>query len=322
MFPQGLPGSILNQGQFSERRPLARNRDLSQIRFDPTAMWKVSAKQPRSGTMTVKRVIRQFAVPVLHVVDAGIGLIAPRSELPPFQLRLKAGSLMNVVGGGKWLEMGQQMLREVIDFCGLTPESNVVEIGCSCGIVAIPMKAYLTRGRYTGVDIIPEFIDWCQAHLVDDRFCFYDLGVYHELYNPKGTASSTSVRLPVEDNSADVVFLVSVFTHMLPEEVRHYLQEIGRIMKPGGRCMATMLTKDSYVPGQSRIPLEFAYNSDCLCFDERTPTKAVAFSQSSICEMAANGGMSTERMAAGRWDGRSREKFFHDMYVFTKEIPS
>ena len=271
--------------------------------------------------MALKAIIRRFALPVLYAVDGGMNLIAPGPELPPFPLRARVGQLKNV-GRAKWVKMGRQMLQEVIDFCGLTPESNVVEIGCSCGIVAIPMKAYLTKGRYTGLDIIPELIDWCQANLADERFRFFDLGVRHELYNQSATANSENVRFPVADDSADVVFLVSVFTHLFPDEVAHYLDEIGRILKPGGRCLATMLTTDRYVPGQSQIPLKYGYSPDCLCFDQRTPTKAVAFSRSFIGAAADKAGMSVDQMAPGQWDGRSRANFFHDMYVFKKRALS
>lgn len=36
-----------------------------------------------------------------------------------------------------------------------------------------------------------------------------------------------------------MVFLTSVFTHMFPPDVEHYLDEISRVLKPGGRCLCT-----------------------------------------------------------------------------------
>lgn len=35
------------------------------------------------------------------------------------------------------------------------------------------------------------------------------------------------------------MFLSSIFTHMVPSEVLHYLDEIVRVLKPRGRCLAT-----------------------------------------------------------------------------------
>jgi hypothetical protein len=80
--------------------------------------------------------------------------------------------------------------------------------------------------------------------------------------------------------------------------------------------MATMFTKDNYVPGQSHVRFAYVYNSDCLCFSEKHPTWAVAFSRSMIEDIAEKAGVPVERVAAGRWDGKSQETFLHDMYVF------
>ena len=41
------------------------------------------------------------------------------------------------------------------------------------------------------------------------------------------------------------VFLTSVFTHMLPPEVRHYLREVRRVLRPQGRCLMTFLLPTS-----------------------------------------------------------------------------
>jgi len=39
----------------------------------------------------------------------------------------------------------------------------------------------------------------------------------------------------------DFIFLISVFTHMLPNEVEHYLAEITRVLKKRGTCLITYL---------------------------------------------------------------------------------
>lgn len=214
--------------------------------------------------------------------------------------------------------MGQQMLQEVKHFCGLRPTDDVLEIGCSCGIVAMPMQSFLTSGRYTGVDIIPEPIAWCQEHLANERFRFVDLNVHHPLYNPAGTADPDRARLPVEDASVNVVFLISVFTHMLPGTIDHYLQEISRVLKPGGRCLATMLTKDRYVPGRAVFQLRHEVSDDCLCWDARNQTAAVAVSHRLIARLAEKNGVTISQMTPGNWDGQTPSSYLHDMYVFTK----
>jgi hypothetical protein len=162
----------------------------------------------------MKSLIRQGTVPVLAVVYGALRRVSDRRGLPPYKLRARTGALLSVVGGRGWLQLSKQMLQEVVDFAGLTPESNVVEIGCSCGITAISMKNYLTRGYYTGLDIIPECIEWCQAHLADNRFHFFEREFYHELYNPTGTKSLKDINSQIQDKIVDFVFLISVFTHL------------------------------------------------------------------------------------------------------------
>jgi ubiquinone/menaquinone biosynthesis C-methylase UbiE len=262
--------------------------------------------------------LNSLALPVLGTVDVTIRMLTGRGHLPPFSLRTRTGSPIRMLGGGKWTKMGEQMLQEVKDFCGLLPTHHVTEIGCSCGIVAIPLKSFLTTGTYTGLDIIPESITWCQTHLGNEQFRFIDLNVRHDLYNPAGKGDSDHIQLPVDDNTMDVVFLVSVFTHMMPQTVQHYLQEISRILKPQGRCLATMLTKDRYVPGRAVFNLQYQKDDDCLCWDEENPTFAVALSSASIGAMAEHARLKVFSMSPGRWDGQTWANYLHDMYVFKK----
>ena len=44
---------------------------------------------------------------------------------------------------------------------------------------------------------------------------------------------------PYDDDVFDVAHLSSVFTHLLPTTIDHYLREINRVLRPGGRCVST-----------------------------------------------------------------------------------
>ncbi len=87
------------------------------------------------------------------------------------------------------------------------------------------------------------------------------------------------------------MFLTSVFTHMLPPEVRHYLSEIHRVLRPQGRCLMTffLLNEDS---GRAGPPREanpnapsrtFAYEGDGYRYDvAESPEAAVGYREKDV----------------------------------------
>jgi SAM-dependent methyltransferase len=116
----------------------------------------------------------------------------------------------------------------------------VLDVGCGCGRVALPLTEYLSpQGGFDGFDIMPSVIGWCQRAITprfpNFRFVLADL--HSDRYHPDGTSSSSRYVFPYPDGVFDYVFLGSVFTHMLPADVDNYLGEIARVMKPGGQCV-------------------------------------------------------------------------------------
>jgi len=51
----------------------------------------------------------------------------------------------------------------------------------------------------------------------------------------------TEPRIPEGDGKADMVCFFSVFTHLLQEESYLYLEEARRVLRPGGRIVASYL---------------------------------------------------------------------------------
>ena len=52
------------------------------------------------------------------------------------------------------------------------------------------------------------------------------------------------IQLPLADRAFDVIFLYSVFTHMLSPDVERYLSEIARLLAPGGKALFTVYAED------------------------------------------------------------------------------
>ena len=112
------------------------------------------------------------------------------------------------------------------------------------GRVAIPLTQYLDKDVcYEGFDIVSSGIEWCQEKITwrYPNFHFELVDLHNSYYNPSGTASASDFRFPYEDGSFDFAFSTSVFTHMLPADVEHYLAEASRVLRLGGRLLATFL---------------------------------------------------------------------------------
>nr|MDQ2868193.1 class I SAM-dependent methyltransferase [Verrucomicrobiota bacterium] len=159
----------------------------------------------------------------------------PAAELLPPQ------SLQDSVGGA-YEEVGAEFFRHFIELCDFQPIAKVLDVGSGSGRLAVPLTEYLNgAGSYDGFDISEESVAWCRENITTrfPRFLFQWADIHNGSYNPSGNVRSLEFRFPYPDATFDFVFLTSVFTHMLPAEVEHYLAEIARVLKPGGRCLIT-----------------------------------------------------------------------------------
>jgi len=137
---------------------------------------------------------------------------------------------------GRWLV-------EVLNHEGmLKPGSDFLDIGCGCGRVAryllsSPIRSYTGFDRHTGM------IDWCKQEIGDPRFKFDFFGlksVYTAWDNHEGTVDVDKFAFPYAPKSFDSCLLASLFTHMPPQEARHYLGELARVMRPDGKILLSV----------------------------------------------------------------------------------
>src|SRR5262249_27044293 len=110
------------------------------------------------------------------------------------------------------------------------------------GRAAYALVHYLTpTAAYEGFDVVDRMIHWCQQTITPrfPNFRFQKAEIRNPMYNPGTGTSAANFAFPYWGNRFDVALLYSVFTHMPAQEVRHYLDEINRVLKPGGRCVCT-----------------------------------------------------------------------------------
>ncbi len=84
------------------------------------------------------------------------------------------------------------------------------------------------------------FVDWCShAYRNYPNFRFQHIDVYNKHYNPDSKNEAKNYRFPFKDESFDLIYMTSVFTHMRKPDVENYLKEVSRMLKRGGICFIT-----------------------------------------------------------------------------------
>jgi SAM-dependent methyltransferase len=234
------------------------------------------------------------------------------------------GDLVDGIGGS-WT-VGERYLGHFRNLCGLRPDEAVLDVGCGVGRMAVPLAGYLSpRGRYEGFDIIRAHVRWCRRAITArwPHFRFRHADVYNREYNPDGRLKGHEYRFPYHNRTFTFAFLTSVFTHLMPADAAHYLAELGRVLKPGGRCVATFFLLNAETSalvdgGRGQIPLWPAEGVYRVCSRE-VPEACIALDESFVEESARKAGLVMGRpVHYGCWSGRKPDFEFQDVAVFRK----
>jgi ubiquinone/menaquinone biosynthesis C-methylase UbiE len=197
----------------------------------------------------------------------------------------------------------------------LQPDDSVLDVGCGLGRMAVALMPYLT-GRYEGFDVDGKAIQWCRDNITPKapNFRFQAFSVHNNVYNPKGNVDSDTFRFPYDDGAFDVAFLASVFTHMLPRSVTRYVEELQRVLKSGGRCVASyfLLNEASEQAITERRMIanrDFPVSMDgCRVQYAHAPERAVAHHETKIRELYERNGFRITAVFYGGWSGHARPR--------------
>jgi SAM-dependent methyltransferase len=128
--------------------------------------------------------------------------------------------------------------------------SHIVDIGCGCGRYAMPLSRFhigrqAFGGRYVGIDVDREMIEWCRNNFPAATFSFHHADIHNKVYNRTGALAAEEYSFPVEDSSQDFVFSNSLYTHLLEDGLRHYLTESYRMLRPSGWTIGSVFCPES-----------------------------------------------------------------------------
>ena len=245
--------------------------------------------------------------------------------------RLIPPNELNRMVGGQTLDdfvsVGEHFRKIFIEIGGLRPTDRVLDVGCGCGRMAIPLTSYLTMGSYEGFDIMPEGIDWCRRNITKrfPAFRFQHANVRNSRYNPNGKKKARDFDFPYADGSFDFTLLTSVFTHMLQEDLEHYVGEIVRTLKPSGTAVITFFILNAESERLIETPattirLPFPHGSSGIRVSDEAPLEnAVAYPEHLVRSIFADSGFIVqEPIHFGAWCGREGTVSYQDVVVSKK----
>ena len=263
--------------------------------------------------------LRYAGLSVLDVIDSARGLREPM--IPPRRLMLDGPPSVEL-----FRKSGQVFLGYYKELCGLRPDSSILDVGSGMGRKTVALTDYLnSKGSYHGLDIYKPGIDWCQSKITPrfPNFQFQKLDVYNKYYNPGGRFQASEYVFPFPDNTFDFVVLTSVFTHMVPPDVDHYLAEISRTMKPGASCLISYFllnegSKRRLHEGKTTVVFPHAYGEH-LVEKLETPEDAICFSESWLRGRYTQHGLAIdEPVKFGSWSGVETPLDYQDLVIAKK----
>ncbi|MDJ0518101.1 MAG: methyltransferase domain-containing protein [Trichodesmium sp. MO_231.B1] len=219
-----------------------------------------------------------------------------------------------------------KLLGDLIQRLGLQPTDHILDVGCNIGTVAYGLVHYLQpSGRYECFDMLEKFVSWTQQEITTRKpnFNFNWHNIYHPLYNSTGKISANNFVFPYPDQSFNCVCISHLFTHLQSYEVRHYLDEIFRVLQPGGRCLLICFLINSeseklIAKGQSSQQLIYEVE-DGFTIDINLPEKGIGFRENILLKWIEELGFNVLEKSYGSWCGRT-SSIKEDLLVFEKSI--
>jgi SAM-dependent methyltransferase len=138
-------------------------------------------------------------------------------------------SLLFLISGeasvGGYLSEGAKVVQSIqqeMSNLGRPIQKNtaILDFGCGCGRV---LRHWRGIDNLSGSDYNPKLVRWCQENLPHARVQINDL----------------LPPLPFPSGAFDLVYVLSVFTHLPKSAQGPWMEEIRRVLRPGGTLLVT-----------------------------------------------------------------------------------
>lgn len=236
--------------------------------------------------------------------------------MPPIELILKNG-IGHEAGSDipdLFHQYGRGLIAGMVRDGVLKPNSRVLDVGCGLGRLARILTSFLSpRGSYHGIDVCKSSIDWCVLNYANHlNFKFEHADVFSTHYNPAAISSAANYSFPFNSREFDFIFSTSLFTHLIAKDAEHYIEEMARVLKPGGKIWNTFLLLDDIsTPLASTFDPEHAATHLPIIVDrgrialESDPEALTALDKSFVEEVHRRSGLELLEVRNGPWSGRT-----------------
>jgi cyclopropane fatty-acyl-phospholipid synthase-like methyltransferase len=146
-------------------------------------------------------------------------------QLPPAKLRFRVAENIDV---SLFYRVGAEAsgnIQAVLEQLGHTVSEfrNILDFGCGCGRILMWLMECFPDVHWFGTDVDAEAIEWCRQKLPNAKF------------NVNGPLPPA----PYPNESFDLIYGISVFTHLNDSYQRAWIPELHRMLRPGGLLLMT-----------------------------------------------------------------------------------
>lgn len=154
-----------------------------------------------------------------------------QEPIPPFSLRAVVGTGRTVdrfISGG-WNSF--DAIRRSLEHAGysLADFHSILDFGCGSGRTLRHIRREHPTGLH-GCDVNPAAVRWMRSN-------YADIPVVLNQFSPP---------LPYRDASFDLVYSISVFTHLDESDQQNWLREVERVLEPSGLALLTVHGEHAY----------------------------------------------------------------------------